>query len=98
MKFTQAALSLLFLSNAVSAWVPRTSLPLTRHLAATQLFHSSTSASSAAGVSTEVVGTAKTESFRLAFSDGATNKAESPWHDIPLKNDNGTYNMVRELR
>ena len=90
MKFTQAALSLLFLSNAVSAWVPRTSVPLTRHLLATQ-FHASTSAASS--VSTEVVGTAKTESFRIAFSDGS--KAVSPWHDIALKNDDGTFNMVR---
>jgi hypothetical protein len=91
MKFTQAALSLLFLSNAVSAWAPR-SLPLTRHLVAAQ-FHAVSASNS---VATEVVGTEKTESFRLAFKDGG--KSLSPWHDIPLKNENGTYNMVSSYK
>lgn len=82
MIFAKYALPLMFLSKAISAWAPR-SLPLTRnYLLATQ-FHA---------VATEVVGTEKTESFRLAFKDGS--KPLSPWHDIPLQNADGTYNMV----
>uniref|UniRef100_A0A7S4JFP9 inorganic diphosphatase n=2 Tax=Odontella aurita TaxID=265563 RepID=A0A7S4JFP9_9STRA len=45
-------------------------------------------------VSTEVSGEEATESFRLNFKSG--DKAISPWHDIPLKGDEG-YNMLVEI-
>jgi hypothetical protein len=60
-----------------------------KYLFATQL-HSTVATTSS--VTTEVVGTEGTESFRLAFKDGSS--AISPWHNIPWKNDDGTYNMV----
>ncbi|CAM9261814.1 unnamed protein product [Heterosigma akashiwo] len=46
-------------------------------------------------VSSEVVGEAGTDSYRLAFKeDGNT---ISPWHDIPYKATDGVYNMVNEI-
>jgi hypothetical protein len=91
MKFTKAALSLLFITAQATAWTSRAALrPRTRAAlvaAATQL-HSSV----ADKVSTEVVGTEATESFRLKFKQGSD--TVSPWHDIPLKNSDGSYNMV----
>jgi hypothetical protein len=97
MRFSQAVLSLLLVSQHVAAaWVPasaagraRLATTTRRFLLASQL-HSTTLAS----VETAVVGTEQTESFRLAFQEQG--KSLSPWHDIPLKNDNGTYNMVRQ--
>lgn len=62
---------------------------------ATQL-HSTSTVSSTSSVSTEVVGAEGTESFRLLFKDAAAT-AVSPWHNIPMKNEDGTYNMVRFL-
>ena len=59
-------------------------------LIATQLHSTTVSTSS---VSTDTVGTEGTESFRLLFKDAAN--TVSPWHNIPMKNDDGTYNMVR---
>jgi len=44
--------------------------------------------------STEVVGEAGTESFRLKFKDESGDI--SPWHDIPLK-DGDNYNMIVEI-
>ena len=84
MKFSTAAL--LVLASQATAWTGRTSLPRTRNLLAAQL-HSTTTE-----VATEVAGEVATESFRLLFKEG--DKAVSPWHDIPLKNDDGSYNMV----
>ena len=44
----------------------------------------------------ETKGEAGTESFRLGFTE--SDKAISPWHDIPLKGETeGTYNMVVEI-
>ena len=83
MKFTKAALAVLFVSSQASAW---TSRHVAQRRAALAL------QSAVAGYSTEVKGDAGTESFRLAFADES--KAISPWHDIPLKNDDGSYNMV----
>ena len=54
--------------------------------------------SSAMGMSTyatEQVGESATESFRLKFKD--SDSTISPWHDIPLKSENGLYNMVVEI-
>ena len=81
MQFAKSALALLLVASQASAWTAR-GLPHSRMLAV-QL-HS---------LATDVVGEEKTESFRLAFKDGS--KAISPWHDIDLKNDDGSYNMVR---
>jgi inorganic pyrophosphatase len=47
------------------------------------------------GVSTEVAGEAATESFRLKFK--GEEGPLSPWHDIPLKGEGGSYNMVVEI-
>lgn len=84
MKFS-ASLSLLAFSVPASAWAP-TAL-------ARPAF--STLSSALFGVSTEVAGEAATESFRLKFKgeDGPL----SPWHDIPLMGENGSYNMVVEI-
>jgi len=89
MKFAKAAVSLFLLSRAATAWTTAARPSISRHLIATQ-FHSV----AADSLTTEVVGKEKTESFRLAFKDGST--AISPWHDIPLKNKDGSYNMVSE--
>jgi inorganic pyrophosphatase len=94
MKVTQTAVTLLFLSAQANAWTSAAcrSLPRTRFLAAAHL-HSTTSSTTA--ISTEVVGEEATESFRLKFKDA--DKTLSPWHDITLKNDDGSYNMVVEI-
>lgn len=81
MKFTQSALALLFLTSHATAW----SRPTFARSAVT-LFSTATT-------STEQVGEAATESFRLKFKEGGS--VISPWHDIPLKDGSGNYNMVR---
>ena len=85
MKFRTASLSLLALSVPASAWAPVS--------AARPAFTSM--ASALFSTSTEVVGEEATESFRLKFKtdDGVI----SPWHDIPLKGDGDSYNMVVEI-
>lgn len=45
---------------------------------------------------TEVSGEVATESFRLNYKDESGN-AISPWHDIPLKDEDGNYNFVVEI-
>lgn len=86
MKFTKSALALLFVTSQASAW---TSRQLVHRRAALALN------SAVAGYSTDVKGEEGTESFRLAFSEDS--KSISPWHDIPLKNEDGSYNMVGTL-
>jgi hypothetical protein len=80
MKLSTSALVVVAVSQA-AAWAPpqfgRVSLRLQ---------------SAIASYSTEVIGEAQTESFRLQFNEA--DKAVSPWHDIPLSNADGTYNMV----
>jgi inorganic pyrophosphatase len=85
MKFSHSALTVLFLTGHASAWTTTARIVPRRAFAAVQL-HS---------VATETAGEAATESFRLKFKDGE--KAMSPWHDIDLKNDDGSYNMVVEI-
>ena len=91
MKFSNAVLTCLVLATPASAWTSRsTSVRGFRNsLAAVQL-HSTPSS-----ISTESAGEAATESFRLKFKEG--DKPLSPWHDIALKNADGSYNMVRSL-
>jgi hypothetical protein len=60
---------------------------------ATQLHSTTTSSSS---IATEVIGSEGTESFRLSFKDTSASKTISPWHEISMKNDDGSYNMVRK--
>jgi hypothetical protein len=84
MNFSKAALSLIFVTSQVSAWSTRVP-SRSRHLAAVQL-HS---------LATNVQGEEKTESFRMLFKEG--DKQISPWHDIDLKNADGSYNMVCSL-
>lgn len=88
MKFSKSAITLLFLASQCSAWTAR-SLPRARYFAAVQL-HATTTL-----ISTEVKGEEATESFRVKFKEGQ--KTVSPWHDIPLKNGDGSYNMVRSF-
>ena len=93
MKFAKTALSLLLLSRATSAWTLAAARPSSwarTRLIATQ-FHSA--AATASDYSNEVVGQEKTESFRLSLKEG--DATISPWHDIPYKNADGSYNMVR---
>jgi len=84
MKFSSTSLAFLCVSQA-SAWTSR-SVHSSRHLLAAQL----------PAVSTAVQGEEATESFRLQFTDG--DKPVSPWHDIDLKNDDGSYNMVSDAQ
>jgi len=88
MKFSRAAITLLLFAGQASAWTTA-ARPLSRRVLATQ-FHSTTTS-----IATEIQGEEATESFRLKFKEGA--KALSPWHDIALKNDDGSYNMVVEI-
>jgi hypothetical protein len=83
MKFTTSTTATCLLLSHVSAW-SAPSRPFRPHL----VLHSALTRS----YSTEVLGEYQTESFRLRFSED--NKAFSPWHDIPLTNGDGTYNMV----
>ncbi len=109
MMISKAAFTLFALTNVVTAWAParrhvsssllRVNRPSSINyvnnkygFVATQLHSTTVSASS---VSTEVVGKEGTESFRLLFKDAAN--TVSPWHNIPMKNDDGTYNMVRSF-
>jgi hypothetical protein len=90
MKFSNAVLTCLVLATPASAWTSgaSTSVRGFRNVAAVQL-HSSVSS-----ISTESAGEAATESFRLNFKEG--DKPLSPWHDIALKNADGSYNMVSD--
>jgi len=44
----------------------------------------------------EVSGEADTTDFRIFFKDGSS-KVVSPWHDIPLKAGDGTFNFICEI-
>lgn len=55
----------------------------------------SNSALGSASIGFDVVGEESTEEFRLQFTQGG--EKISPWHDIPLEGENGTYNMVVEI-
>jgi hypothetical protein len=92
MKFSNAVLTCLVLATPASAWTSRsTSVRGFRSSVAAVQLHASSS-TPAASISTESAGEAATESFRLKFKDG--DKPLSPWHDIALKNADGSYNMV----
>ena len=111
MMISKAAITFFTISNVVTAWAParrhvsstvlqqvnRGSSIYSRSnkygLIATHLHSTTVSTSS---ISTDVVGAEGTESFRLLFKDAAN--TVSPWHNIPMKNDDGTYNMVRLQR
>jgi len=100
MRFSALAVSAVLAAAQASAWtttrtpVARNALALgrtaarSRYIAAVQL-HSTASSSS---VETKVAGEEATESFRLKFTESGS--LVSPWHDIALKNDDGSYNMV----
>lgn len=66
-----------------------------RSASSTSSLSSTSSVSSVDNIMTKVVGDVNTESFRLQYHTKDTNTLLSPWHDIPYKNDDGTYNMVR---
>jgi inorganic pyrophosphatase len=84
MKISVTSLAFLTLASTTSAFSTAARFGGARAFSASALF----------GISTEQIGEAKTESFRLGFkSDG---NAISPWHDIPLKGSKG-YNMVVEI-
>lgn len=88
MQFSKAALSLFLLARSSSAFTCAGKIP--RHgLAPLRAVSTDTFA-------TESLGEEKTDSFRVQFKDGSD--AISPWHDIPLSNDDGSYNMVSGLR
>jgi hypothetical protein len=92
MKFSNAVLTCLALATPASAWTSgasSTSVRGFRNTVAAVQLHSTSSS-----ISTESAGEAATESFRLKFKEG--DKPLSPWHDIALKNDDGSYNMVSE--
>ncbi len=93
MKFRSSTLSLLALSvPATTAWAPLAQAHIRPALfgarGTTALF------SAVVSYSTEQIGEASTESFRLQFK--GEEGAISPWHDIPLEGDSG-YNMVVEI-
>jgi hypothetical protein len=89
MKFSKVAVSLFLFTRSTTAWTAA-HVPAGFHRLALASLHSV-----ATDYSSETVGTAATESFRLKFKEGS--KVVSPWHDIPLRNDDGSYNMVRLL-
>ena len=99
MKFRSSTLSLLALSvpaATTTAWAPVSSSQVTFRPSVFGGHHHQTALFSAVvGYSTEQVGEAATESFRLKFKaeEGST---ISPWHDIPLEDGSG-YNMVVEI-
>jgi hypothetical protein len=84
MKFSRVAVSLFLASRPAAAWIAN--FPTASRWALATLH------SVATDYSAEVVGVQATESFRLKFKEGS--KVVSPWHDIPLRNDDGSYNMV----
>lgn len=47
-------------------------------------------------ISNEARGAAATEEYRIFFKDDS-GKEISPWHDIPLSNEDGTYNFLNEI-
>jgi inorganic pyrophosphatase len=75
------SISLLAFAVPVCAWAP----------AALARPAFSTLTSALFSYDTEVAGEEATESFRLKF------KGISPWHDIPLKGEGDSYNMVVEI-
>ena len=85
MQFTKSALSLLLLASRATAWTAH-GLPRGRFLVHLH---------AVAGISTDVMGQEKTASFRLQFKEG--DKTLSPWHDIELSNEDGSFNMVRKM-
>jgi hypothetical protein len=96
MKFSRAALSLALAvsytgGRTATAWTTNHQRIAARRVLAIQLHSSS---STVASLTTEIEGKEATESFRLAFKNESAKKI-SPWHDIPLKNGDGSYNMVR---
>jgi hypothetical protein len=110
MKFTtnnNGVAALLLLISRTTAWTTtQPSIAIARSISENnnrRAFYNKASSSSSvlssstvsiSDVSTESSGKEQTESFRLFFKD--TSKSTiSPWHDIPFKNDDGTYNMVR---
>ena len=91
MKFsTVSVLIVAARASGASAWTTH-SLPRARYLVASQLHSTATTSPT-----TVVEGKEETESFRLQFKEDGN--PVSPWHDIPLKNDDGSYNMVRADR
>jgi hypothetical protein len=86
MKFSNAALALFVLATPATAWTSQSTSVrgfTSRTTAAVQLH---------ASIGVEQSGEAATESFRLNFKEG--DKPISAWHDIALKNADGSYNMV----
>ena len=80
-------------ASSASAWATTTRCPAT---AAYRIaFRRSFAAAALFSVSTEQTGEVATESFRLKFKGESGDI--SPWHDIPLEGDNGSYNMVVEI-
>jgi hypothetical protein len=94
MKFSSVALASVLICGPTSAWTANHAP--SRWLASTSSSSTSLSSTASSSIVTEVVGEKQTESFRLAFKDGES--ALSPWHDIPLQNDDGSYNMVSTAR
>ncbi|GKY92018.1 hypothetical protein MPSEU_000173400 [Mayamaea pseudoterrestris] len=104
MKLTKSAVTSFMLLAQATAWTSRVAArngfsSVSRHVARRSLAAAvhlhSTTASSTSSITTNVIGEEQTESFRLQFKQGET--AISPWHDIPFKNDDGTYNMIVEI-
>jgi hypothetical protein len=102
MMLSKAAVSCLWFSRVVvTAWAPRQLLLRTTSTSTTSTYQRNiaigrglaTQLHAVATISTEVMGTEQTESFRLSFQENSSKI--SPWHDIPMKNKDGTYNMVR---
>ena len=89
MVFGPKSLTYFLLASKSAAW---TSQHVARRSMLAIQLHSTVSAD----ISTKVEGEEATESFRLQFQEAS--KAISPWHDIPLMNDDGSYNMVCRSR
>jgi hypothetical protein len=111
MMISKTAFTLFAISNVVTAWAPSARRHVSSSLlqqvnrGSSSIYYSSknkygliathlhSTTASTSSVSTDVVGAEGTESFRLLFKDASS--TVSPWHNIPMKNDDGTYNMVR---
>eukprot|EP00816_Leptocylindrus_hargravesii_P013848 CAMPEP_0196808596 /NCGR_PEP_ID=MMETSP1362-20130617/8577_1 /TAXON_ID=163516 /ORGANISM="Leptocylindrus danicus, Strain CCMP1856" /LENGTH=280 /DNA_ID=CAMNT_0042182995 /DNA_START=42 /DNA_END=884 /DNA_ORIENTATION=- len=93
MKFSTGALALLALTQSVNGFA---FVSAQRCNGAMSSSRTCLAAAATASFSTEQVGESATEEFRLAFKD-ESGAAISPWHDIPLKNEDGAYNMVVEI-
>jgi len=101
MRFSKVSvLSALLVTAQASAWTTTSQASLslfarssaTRSSIAAVQLHSTASISE---IETKVDGEEDTESFRLKFADSGS--LVSPWHDIPLKNEDGSFNMVRRF-